>query len=135
MVAIKTYRDVVDLLQVAQGLCFVFLTSDPDEDLPGDFPVAVPYIDDEPQGWEHYDSETIIVRKGCPDLGKIRERVADIRSLAQFFPAKTYVLLDWEKTLDDELITNQLTDLFTLYFRDGTDNFILPPRIADALIK
>mgnify|MGYP006872986180 FL=1 len=131
----RTYRDIVDLLQVAQGLCFVFLTSDPEEDLPGDCPVAIPYIDDEPPGWEHYDTETIIISKDSPDWEKIRERVADILSLVNFISDKTYVLLDWKKSLDDELVTKKLTDLFVLYFGTGTDNFILPPRISDALIK
>lgn len=77
MRTIKTYQDVVNLLQVAQGLCFVFLTSEPDEDLSEDYPVAVPCIDNEPLGWEHYDSEIIIVRKDSSDWEKTRERVAD----------------------------------------------------------
>lgn len=129
MMPIRTYQDVMDLLQTVRSLCFVFITSDPDDGLPEDIPMAKAYIDDEPEGMGTCDFESFIVNRSDPDWHKIRERVEDIISSAAYATEKTYVLLDWEKSLADALITNQLTELFRPLHDRSISNFILPPRI------
>lgn len=135
MMPIHTYQDVMDLLQATRSLCFVFFNSDPDDDLPGDIPIAIAYIDDEPDGSSVCDSEGIVVSKTNPDWPRIRERVSDILSAASRNADKIYVLLDWEKSLNDEFINKQLTELFRPVGDQNIDNFILPPRIQAFFAK
>lgn len=71
---IRTNQDVIDLLQATRSLHFVCFNSYLDEDILVDIPIAIAYIDDEPDGWSACDSEGIMINKSSPNWPRIKRK-------------------------------------------------------------
>lgn len=104
-------------------MCF---TTDPDEDLPGDFPIVSTYIDAPPDGYNMCILESIPINKSFPNWTEVRRKVEDLLDEAKFSTDHTYILLDIEQSMGAKEVSDRICSLFRRVLDEKISNFILP---------
>ncbi len=131
----QNYSEAIQLAQLAKRLCFVTFSCPDKDDLPSDIDIHKSLVDDCPEGIEDYPWEDIAIDQEAPDWHYVGERIRDIIDKARWNHDAVFVLLDMEKSISNKEISDLLTKLFAPVVEEPINNFLLPPRILNALSK
>ena len=128
-----TYQEAIEFLQLIRNYRFVCFTTDPDEDLPGDFPIVSTYIDAPPDGYDMCILESIPINKDFPNWPEVMCKVEELLDEAKFSTDRTYILLDMEQSMGAKEVSERMCSLFRRVLDEKISNFILPDSILDNL--
>ena len=129
----KTYSEAIQLALMANRLCFVTFSCPDKDNLPDDIDIHKSFSDYCPEGIENYPCENIAIDPGNTDWHYVGKRIRDIIDKAKWDHDAVYVLLDMVKSICNKEISDLLTKLFAPVVEEKLDNFLLPPRVLNAL--